>query len=181
MKKFALVSSLLVLFAAPSWGITITDAGAYYGTDVGSVDTYKNSVKIVGSSDPTAEEAWVNSELSSAGTTTSFTGKDEDVKFYGTDALNTFAFSMAPNTPEYFVIKNATYRALYQNTNELGWGVFNFTDLPDKMNLGKLGDPISHVSRFDSGTTPVPEPSTTLLLGAGLLGFGLYSRKRSKQ
>ena len=32
-----------------------------------------------------------------------------------------------------------------------------------------------------AGVAPVPEPSTILLLGAGLLGLGAYSRKRNKK
>ncbi|MFT6907787.1 MAG: hypothetical protein ACJAS1_004473 [Oleiphilaceae bacterium] len=181
MKNFVLVSTLLVLFANPSWGITITDpsAGAQNGTNVGVVDNYINSVTGLSNSNPTTETAWVNSELSGTGITTTFAGKDEPVKYYGTDVANVFAFSMT-SSEEYFVIKNARFWALYQNQNDLGWGVFNSVLLPSGMNLSS-GSQISHVSQFDSGSTSVPEPSTTLLLGAGLLGFGLYSRKRSKK
>jgi hypothetical protein len=179
MKKFILVSSLLVLFATPSWAILIDDssAGGQNGTDVGVLDTYIASVTGLSNSNPTTETTWVNSVLSGGGTT--FVVKDDPVRYYGTDTANTFAFSMS-STEEYFVIKNATYWALFQNQADLGWGVFDSTLLPSGMNLSS-GTTISHVSQFDSGSTSVPEPSTTLLLGAGLLGFGLYSRKRSKK
>jgi hypothetical protein len=178
MKKFILVSSLLVVFATPSWGIMIDDpsAGTDDGIDVGSVDTYISDTNLLSNSNPTTETTWVNSVLASPAT---FVVKDEPVAYYGTDTANTFAFSLS-STSEYFVIKNATYWALYQNQAELGWGVFDSTLLPGGMNLSS-GTTISHVSQFDSNTTSVPEPSTTLLLGAGLLGFGLYSRKRSKK
>jgi hypothetical protein len=178
MKKFILVSSLLVVFANPSWGIMINDssAGTDDGIDVGSVDTYISHTNLLSNSNPTTETTWVNGVLTSPAT---FVVKDEPVTYYGTDTANTFAFSLS-STSEYFVIKNATYWALYQNQAELGWGVFDSTLLLGGMNLSS-GTTISHVSQFDSGTTSVPEPSTTLLLGAGLLGFGLYSRKRSKK
>ncbi len=42
------------------------------------------------------------------------------------------------------------------------------------------GDLFSSTFRVDTAPAPVPEPSTILLLGSGLLGLGWYGRKRKK-
>ena len=53
-------------------------------------------------------------------------------------------------------------------TPSAGTGIFN---------TGNYG--ISNITWF--GPAPVPEPSTMLLLGAGLVGIGFYARKRGKK
>jgi hypothetical protein len=41
--------------------------------------------------------------------------------------------------------------------------------------------PIRGTGSYTSGQSPVPEPTTMLLLGSGLLGFGVFGRKRFKK
>jgi hypothetical protein len=46
-------------------------------------------------------------------------------------------------------------------------------------NLG--GKDISHITLWDTGNNPVPEPATLLLLGSGLVGLAGFGRKKFKK
>ena len=89
--------------------------------------------------------------------------------------------------PDYWLIKNSDWWALFSNVANLDWGVFNTTSLPLGMNLPDEDNSfiISHVTEFDGeggggGEGNVPEPTVIALFGMGLLGMGL-SRIRKKR
>ena len=169
--------------AMPSWAVLVG------GVDVGAVDTLIEVGDALGN--PTDEATWVNSVLSPASTTLSGV-KIEDVGIVAADGeTDIFAFDMSPNAPDYFLVKNATMVALYENALDLMWGVFNTTDLGSavdacitagdcdaKAKINLPGDyTISHVTLFGEGGNGVPEPGVLGLLGIGLLGI-IVGRRR---
>ena len=177
MKKVFFIFLFLLMFTNAGWCISIVDtaAGSLNGTDVGSIDTYID-IATLSDNSPTTQTTWVNQVLSSLGyadDTATFQIRDEPVVYFLTDTSNIFAFHMEAPASEFFLIKNSEEVALFANNDELLWGVFGAIPA---MNLTAGNFEISHVTRFNPA--PVPEPSTLLLLGSGIMGFALYRRKR---
>jgi len=168
--------------------------GTLDGTDVGLVDTLKEVIDktstawtdLYGNGNSTADEtAWVNDTLSTTGIT--FEIKTETVSYFSTDIIDVFAFAFNPTGDDYFIVKNATYLALFENLASLDYGVFNASALPSEMNISSGGVTISHVSSFNDPNSPpiiepgptIPEPTSIFLIGTGLLGLFGASRKKS--
>lgn len=170
------VALALAVCSSPSWAVLIVD-GPYDGIDPGAVDLLLAQGAQQGN--PTKETNWVNSVLAGLGINVEYQIKDDPVPFYATTDENIFAFFMADPASDYFLIKNATRIALFQNLAALNFGVFDITQLHAGLNLP--GDPdeyeISHVTRFVSNSVKVSEPGALLLLGAGLLSLG-FARRR---
>ncbi len=175
--RFATVAAIALSGASHAGIIT---SGSWSGTNVGSADTLigvTSSLSPCGpGSSPAAEQCWANDLLGASGSAT-FLAKEDPVSYYSTDIPGGYAFSLSGD-PGYFIIKNASFWALFHNESDLGWGVFSTLGLPDGMNLGGSGQfTISHVTSFN-GSTSVPEPGALALVGVGLLGIVMLRRRR---
>lgn len=168
----ALIAVSVMLAATGSWAYTINSGS----TNVGSLDPLLHWTNNLQNSNPTTETNWANSILNPD---TTFTLKTESVSYTAVDGGGAYAFALQSD-PGYYLIKNATFWALFQNNASTDWAVFNLDGLPSGINLGKGGQlTISHVSEF-GGSTRVPEPSSLGLLAAGVLGLAAARRFLNK-
>jgi hypothetical protein len=168
--------SLLIFFCGSASALTI-NSGAI---EVGDIDDIYATTSMV----PGYENqlAWIHTILGDGYSyfkydisASSFTPTDTAT---GTDS-NVWALDLY-GTPEYYFIKLgmggpaglAENHWLYENRVEMAWAVIDISDwgvTASNIDIGR----ISHVGEVGSA---IPEPSTMILLGSGLLGLAGLSR-----
>jgi hypothetical protein len=188
-----LFMSMFVFLASPAWAILYLGDGT---TQVGFVDYVFESDSLSNYGDK-SELDWINETLLDQGW---FTSEDDfytDYDKYDYQPNIYPVYEYDPNlelvpdvyafelktAPEVYIVKwgnaGGTYDgiSLILNDISLDWGVLDLGDsggLPNVLNIGAF----SHWG--EAGGTPVPEPSTILLLGLGLAGIAGIGRKRFK-
>jgi hypothetical protein len=182
------ISLALSLCLGQAANAYVIKSGSFAGTDVGGLDTLLGQTGDLSNSSPTTETNWANSLLDPD---TVFTWKTEDVDYFATlESSSVFAFQLQQQ-PGHFLIKNAKWWALFENTGNADWAVVDLSLLNAKAKLPDLSKlTISHVTEFGQFTsadlppedpvTDVSEPGGLLLIALGLLGLGL-SRKRYRK
>lgn len=171
---------LALSFAAQAAAYQIeTDDGTI---DVGSLDTLMGQQEKTGSSSPETEEAWAEGIL---GIDLNFDDvKTETVSYFMTEATNIIAFELFSD-PGYYIVKNAKWFALFENSADLGWGVIDISALADDFKLrwgcgeeDSCEFTISHVTEFSGTITEVSEPGSIVLMLLGVLGLWAGRRQQ---
>lgn len=200
MKKqiVALLAGAILMMATSAMALTI-NLGT---TDVGDLD-YLMAYTVLDDSSPATENTWAAPiVLTEDGNVVTFDVQTSSTEsnWKTTDQEGVYAFALS-GLQDYFIIKTGSLYVgnpsgqpplasqyehfLYRNNAQDSWAVIdlfelygdNYLEYLDsfQVNEGK----ISHVTT-EGGNIPVPEPTTMLLLGSGLLGLAWYGRKRKQ-
>jgi hypothetical protein len=146
----------------------LTDVNSTYWTDT---DDNPSDWKELNNANPTTEEAWLEALLG-------LVYDDPSVSYFdrieaGTGGLGLDDKSLTDFDPgftwEYAVVKYANY-----------WNAYQDNPGDDLLTVGQLSNGISHITFFN-GAPSVPEPPMMLLVGSGLIGLAVFSRKRRKR
>ena len=175
-----LLITFVLLYGAHAHAVLIPSMG---NLDVGGVDPLLAVSDSLPNSSGAAEQAFMRQATGDDSVTYLF--RNEPVPYYFTDTADTIAFRITPQGGDYFLVKNSTWWAAYENVGDLDWGVIDTAILPPGMNLPDARAPeISHVSVFDGGgagggrNNVVAAPGPLALMGLSLLGMAGATRVR---
>ena len=87
-------------------------------------------------------------------------------------------------TIDFYAVKAGNAFAMYELDPAAAtgsWSTFDIWNSGLQGTGGNGGLQISHFTGYNPGTTSVPEPGMLLMFGAGLLGLGLFGRKKFRK
>lgn len=191
MKTSYAVISALALGAGI---LTTGNASANFinGIDVGQIDpllaeTTRSQGTLPGcdsGGNPEQELCWINNVLTGQGLDpTTYNLKTENVGYQLVDGSESVIGFELTSPSEFFLVMNANWYGLFSNLVNLNWAVIDTQALASQFNLPDSNPDkfvISHVATIGGDTARVPAPGVLGLLGAGLLGLGLVSRRKDK-
>ena len=179
------LAGALLLFASASFAIPILNnpGDGFEDRGDGSVySTYVNSGHFLYVEDGNNEGSLANllavqNALNAFLGTNFILAKDPDVTLTSVNDLSgTWTVTPSGDVLSFYAVKASNAYAMYQVIPSEGTGSWSTFDL---WNAGHPGNDleISHFTGYEG--TPVPEPGTVLLLGAGIFGLAVFQKRRS--
>jgi hypothetical protein len=176
-KTFILASLILILLAATQVvaDMKVTDVDTTNSlTDINALywdgnDTNQSGRGQLKNANPVTEEAWLEALLGfpyDEKTIIYIDRVDKGSRGLGSDVKQLIDYDPGFHW-DYAVVKYGNY-----------WIAYEDTDQDHLLTTGRFQNGISHITFFDP--TPVPEPTTLLLLGFGLIGLSGIRRKFKK-